>query len=85
MRLALQLFIVVFAAAILLYLSRFWPFEWWDRKHALAELGLRPGGNLLRFWLRGTPFASFDVLIWILISFPVLSVVEKFCQKLKAD
>ena len=84
MRLILQLLVVVLASTVLLYISRFWPFEWWGRKHALAELGLRPDGNLLRFWLRGTPLASFDVVIWILISFPVLSFAEKVCQKLKS-
>lgn len=80
MRLILQILIVLIAATVLLYISRFWPFEWWERKSFLAESGLRPDGNMLRIWLRGTPVASFDLVIWILICFPVLSVVEKICQ-----
>ena len=85
MRLILQLLIVLAVATVLLYISRFWPFEFWGRKHPLAEFGLRPDGNMLRVWLRGTPVASFDLFIWILISFPILSVTEKLCQLLRPN
>ena len=80
MRRLLVILIVLAVAAVLLYLSRFWPFELWGRRSPLGELGLRPGGNMVQIWLRGTPFAQFDLIIWAVASFLVLSWTEKLVQ-----
>ncbi len=58
MRRALSILIVICVAIILLYVSRFWPVELWGRRGPLGELGLRPGGGMVQFWLRGTPLAA---------------------------
>lgn len=61
---------------IALYLSRFWPFEWWDRDGLFGIKELRPQGDLMRRWLRGTVFAPFDLLIWSVGGFAVLSILN---------
>ena len=83
MRRALSILIVLCVAIVLLYLSRFWPIELWGRRSPLGELGLRPGGGMVQVWLRGTPFAQFDLIIWAVGSFMVLSWTEKLVQRLK--
>ncbi|WP_371224852.1 hypothetical protein [Roseovarius sp. 2305UL8-3] len=80
MRRALSILIVLCVATVLLYLSRFWPLELWGRRSALGELGLRPGGGMVQFWLRGTPLAQFDLIIWVVGSFITLSLTEKLVQ-----
>ena len=49
------LVLVAVTALILLYLSRFWIFEWWGRDGLFGISDLRPQGGLLGRWLRGTP------------------------------
>ena len=80
--LAIRILLVLVTATILLYLSRFWPFELWARNSVLEQWGLRRGGGLLRFWLRGTPFATLELVIWASGSFLVLSFVESLCQRI---
>ncbi|MGB0412160.1 MAG: hypothetical protein ACPGFA_11270 [Pikeienuella sp.] len=64
-----------------LYLSRFWPFEWWGRDGLLDIKDLRPQGDLLRLWLRGTPFAAYDLLIWAIGCFAVLTGIQNLWNK----
>lgn len=80
MKTALATVIVVCIAVALFYISRFWPFDLWTRQSWLAQLGLRPQGGLLQVWLRGTPFAQFELIIWAVASFVVLSWTEKLVQ-----
>lgn len=62
--------------AVLLYLSPFWPFDLWDREGLFGIQDLRPGGDLLSRWLRGTMLAPFDVLIWVVGVFLILTWVQ---------
>jgi hypothetical protein len=64
-------------AAILLYLSRFWIFELWARPGLFSINELRPQGGLLGRWLRGTSFAPFELLIWAVGLFLVLTWLQK--------
>jgi len=73
----LAILIICLAAIVLLYMSRFWPIELWSRRSFLGELGLRPNGGMLGHWLRGTSLAQFDILIWGVISFLVLSLLDR--------
>lgn len=77
MRVVLQIIVISAAALVLLYISRFWPFELWSRQSALGQFGLRPGGGMLQTWLRGTPFSQFELIVWAVLAFVSLSVVEK--------
>jgi len=69
--------------AILLYLSPYWPFDLWGRGGLFGFEDLRPGGDLLSQWLRGTMLAPFDVLIWVVGTFLVLTWVQNGLDRLK--
>lgn len=62
---------------IMLYLSRFWFLDLWPRSGLFGWQELRPGGGLLGRWLRGTPFAPFELLIWATGVFLVLTYLQK--------
>lgn len=64
------------------YLSRFWIFRWWGREGLFGFEDLRPGGGLLARWLRGTDFAPFELLIWVLAVFAVLTLVQNIANRL---
>lgn len=80
-RVSLLLLITV-VGAVLLYLSRFWVFDLWPRSGLFGIQELRPGGGLLGRWLRGTPFAPFELLIWAAGGFLVLTYLQKFIDVL---
>ena len=69
-------------AVSLLYISRFWMFELWSRDGLLGIKALRPKGGLLAVWLRGTPMAPFELLIWMCGVFMALTWVEKLYNRL---
>ena len=57
-----MLAVVILVGAILLYLSRFWIFSWWGRDGLFGVEALRPQGDLIARWLRGTDFRPFELL-----------------------
>ncbi len=59
---------------VLFYLSRFWFLDLWARGDFF---GLRPDGGLLRRWLRGTQFAPFELLIWAVGVFMILTWLQR--------
>ena len=73
----LSLTIVIFIAAFLYYVSRFWDFRLWGREGLLGIEELRPAGGLLSFWLRGTDFAPFELLIWGIAACMILGLLQK--------
>jgi hypothetical protein len=80
-----RIFGVCIAAALILialYLSRFWPFDWWSRDGLFGVKELRPQGDLLRRWLRGTMFGPYDLLIWTMGGIVVLSILQSLWTKL---
>ena len=62
------------AFAGLYYISRFWEFRLWGRDEFY---GLRPQGGYVGQWLRGTDFAPFELLIWGIGVFVILSILQK--------
>jgi hypothetical protein len=64
-------------ALILLYLSRFWVFSLWDRSGLFGLQDLRPQGGLLARWLRGTPLQPFELIIWMVGFFLLLTGLQK--------
>lgn len=87
MRVALgRIFGVAFAiglAVALLYLSRFWIFKWWPRDGLFGWDVLRPQGGLLGTWLRGTDFSPFELIVWAVAAFLLLSAIEAVVQRLR--
>jgi hypothetical protein len=77
MRRVIWLLIALFAGVALFYISRFWPFQWWGREGLFGLPALRPQGGLVQVWLRGTPFAPFELLIWAVGCFLFLTGLQK--------
>lgn len=73
------LFLLLMAAVTLvgLYLSRFWFLTLWDRNGLFGIEALRPTGGLLGRWLRGTDAAPFELLIWVVAVFFILTWLQK--------
>lgn len=76
MRRITGLLLTVLVALMLFYLSRFWDFRLWQGGLFGIDW-LRPQGNLVARWLRGTPFASYDLLIWAVCSVLILTFLER--------
>jgi hypothetical protein len=67
--------------AIFAYLSRFWIFDLWSRDGLLGYSVLRPGGDLWRRWMNDLGFGSYDVILWVVGVFAVLTVVQKIWDR----
>ena len=76
-------FLAVLLAAILFYVSRYWPFDFWGREGLFGVKALRPNGDLLRSWLGGTMLRPFDIVIWAIGAFLFLSAIEAIADRLK--
>jgi hypothetical protein len=83
LRRLLALVLVLVVATGLFYVSRFWPFELWTRQSWLGQMGWRPRGGMLMQWLRGTPFVQFELLLWGVGSFLLLSLTERLAQAIR--
>ena len=67
---------------LLLYVSRFWPFELWSRDGLFGWSALPPGGDLLARWLGGTPAAPFELVIWAVVTFSSLTFLQRLFDRL---
>lgn len=81
MRKIIALSIVAVTGFILLYISRFWLFTLWERPGLLEFQALPPQGGLLRTWLRGTDLIPFELMIWAMGGFIILTGLEKFFDR----
>ena len=63
-------------SAVILYASRYWQFDLWERDGLFGWEVLRPQGDLITRWARGTPAAPFALLLWGIGVFALLSVIE---------
>ncbi|GFE50062.1 hypothetical protein So717_18150 [Roseobacter cerasinus] len=77
MRRVPMLLLVAGIAAVFFYFSRFWYLSLWDRPGLFGWDALRPQGGLVGQWLRGTDAAPFELLVWALGCFAVLSLAQK--------
>ncbi|MEL6571229.1 MAG: hypothetical protein AAFQ64_06210 [Pseudomonadota bacterium] len=77
MRHAVLLVITFALGLVLLYLSRFWFLDLWPRSGLFGIEEIRPGGDLIRRWLRGTSFAPFELILWAVGVFVVLTWIQK--------
>ncbi|MEM1428273.1 MAG: hypothetical protein AAGG09_02335 [Pseudomonadota bacterium] len=67
-------------AALLFFASRYWSFRLWDRPGLFGWEALPPQGGLVRGWLRGTQFAVYDIIIWAIAAFVLLTLVQKIAD-----
>lgn len=72
----LWLAIAAAAFAILFYVSRFWSFRLWGREGLFGAEWLRPQGNLIPGWLRGSDFTQFDLILWAVGAFALLTLLQ---------
>ena len=77
MKRVIWLLIAGLLAAILYYVSRFWTFRLWPRDGLFGIDALRPQGGLVGQWVRGTDLAPFELLIWAVGAFLLLTVIQK--------
>ena len=77
MKRILWLAIATTVAAVLFYISRFWDFRLWSRDGLFGIEALRPQGGLVGQWVRGTDLAPFELLIWAVGVFLVLTLLQK--------
>ncbi|WP_300035110.1 hypothetical protein [uncultured Roseobacter sp.] len=84
MRRVLTLAFMCLVTAIILYLSRFWTWSLWPRSGLFGIEELRPQGGLLARWLSGTDAAPYELLIWAVGVFALLSLLQKIWDKLPA-
>ena len=85
MRRVISLFIVTLVAAILFYISRFWYLSLWPRSGLFGLEQLRPQGGLLARWLGQTDLAPFELLIWAVAGFLILTYLQKLFDRFKRD
>ena len=77
MKRVIWLVVAGLAFAVLFYVSRFWEFRWWGRDGLFGWDALRPQGDLVSQWVRGTDLAPFELLLWGVGAFLVLTVLQK--------
>ncbi|MEM8655813.1 MAG: hypothetical protein AAGF36_13810 [Pseudomonadota bacterium] len=77
MKRVLWLIVATAVAGVLFYVSRFWYLRLWPRDGLLGVEALRPQGGLVGQWLRGTDFAPFELLIWAVGAFLILTILQK--------
>jgi hypothetical protein len=82
MKKIISLFIVAATGFVLLYISRFWLFDLWDRPGLFELKALPPQGGLLNIWLRGTGLGPFELMIWAIGGFLILTLLEKAFSQL---
>ena len=83
-RRVVTLALIALLALVLFYLSRFWFLSLWPRPGLLGWDVLRPQGGLLGQWLRGTMAAPFELLIWAVGCFVVLTWAQKLFDRVTA-
>ena len=82
MRKILFLIVTGLLALTLFYMSRFWFLSLWPRSGLFGIETIRPQGGLLSRWLRGTEAAPFELILWAIGCFLVLSVAQKIIEML---
>ena len=77
MKRVIWLIVTAGMAVVFFYLSRFWYLRLWGREGLFGQDALRPQGGLVGQWVRGTDFAPFELLIWVIGVFLVLTALQK--------
>ena len=77
MKKTVSLIIITLVGLVFLYLSRFWIFNLWERSGLFGIKTLSPNGGLVGRWVRGTDLAPFELLIWIIGVFLILTLLQR--------
>lgn len=82
MRRAAGILLALILLAGLAYVSRFWVFDLWGQGGLLGLGALRSGGDLWRGWMNALGLGAYDILLWGVAGFLLLSVVQKIWDRL---
>ncbi|MEP2027674.1 MAG: hypothetical protein ABJI96_03080 [Paracoccaceae bacterium] len=85
MRRFISLLVVTLVGIVLFYISRFWTLSLWSRDGLFGLEQLRPQGGLLERWLRQTDLAPFELLIWAVAVFLILTYLQKLFDRFSRD
>ena len=78
----ISVLLVAILALCFAYLGRFWIFDLWGRPGRFGWSTLRPQGDLIATWLRGTPLRPFDLMIWAIGVFLALTLLQNIINRL---
>ncbi|MDD9910783.1 MAG: hypothetical protein OXR62_13975 [Ahrensia sp.] len=82
MKRVVGLLLAAFIGFLLYYTSRFWTFRLWDGPGLFGIRELPPQGGLFARWLRGTDFTPFELVLWAIAAFLLLTMVQKLFDAL---
>ncbi|MEM0946384.1 MAG: hypothetical protein AAGK37_03190 [Pseudomonadota bacterium] len=71
----------VAALVLIFYASRYWFLRLWDGP-LLDIAALRPQGGVVGQFVRGTDFAAFDLILWAIGAFLLLSFLQWVVDRL---
>lgn len=77
--------LAVLLTAAAFYTSAYWVFRLWARPGLFDLAFLRPQGDLVAQWLRGTPFQVYDIPLWGIGVFLALTLMQWIWSKLFRD
>ncbi|SLN10386.1 hypothetical protein ROJ8625_00208 [Roseivivax jejudonensis] len=73
--------LTLLAGACIFYVSRFWTLRLWSGGLFGIE-ALPAQGGLTARWLRGTPLAPYELIIWLVGGVLMLTVLEALISRL---
>ena len=76
------LLIAAITLTVFAYLSRFWTFSWWGRDGLFGIEALRPAGDLWRRWMNMIDLGPYDILLWAVAGFAMLTILQRLWDKL---
>lgn len=85
MRRGLGLLFATAILAALAYVSRFWVFSWWGREGLFGVERLSSGGDLWRSWMADAGLGPYDVMLWAVACFVLLSAAQRLWSRIFRD
>ena len=85
MRQVIGITVALILLTVLAYVSRFWVFSWWERGGLFGIEALRPAGDLWRRWMNGFDLGPYDIVLWAVAAFALLSVIQWIWAKIFTD
>lgn len=82
MRRAAGLLLALILLAALAYVSRFWVFAWWGRDGLFGIGALRAGGDLWRGWMNSLGLGPYDLVLWGVVGFGLLTLIQNIWDRL---
>ncbi len=69
--------------ALIWYTSRYWDLALWPREGLFGVEAIRPQGDLVTQWTQGSPLRPYNIVLWAIGWFLVLSFVQWLLEKVR--